>query len=94
MLRGARKLKSTGDADYVVNMRKFGIDISRTLSKKLKGNDDYVAATMLVIALDTAHKSVMTVSWTHPHGNRANCCSSPRFWPFSSNQRHTRQSQT
>lgn len=55
-----RDNRTTGDRAYVVELRNFGVQVSKALAKKLQ-NTDEVAAMMLVIALEAAHKSVMTV---------------------------------
>lgn len=56
-----RTLETTGDSASVVKMRKLGLNVSRELAKVLKGSDAEVAATMLKVALDVAHTSVLTV---------------------------------
>lgn len=65
----SRKTETTGDQEYVVKLRDFGVKTSRALARKL-ANTEEVAAMMLVVTLDAAHKSVMTVggvsSWPRP----------------------------
>lgn len=45
----------------MVKMRNFGAKVSGDLHTTLNGGEEEVAAVMLTIALDVAHKSVMTV---------------------------------
>ena len=58
----SRSLQTEGDQKYVVKLREFGVTAIRTLVKRLSSTEE-VAAMMLAIALDAAHKSVMTVSF-------------------------------
>ncbi|TAQ84346.1 hypothetical protein B7494_g7332 [Chlorociboria aeruginascens] len=55
-----RDLRTTGDEEYVVRLRQFGVQASRNLANELPGGEEEVAAMMLTIALDTTHKTVMT----------------------------------
>ena len=57
----AKSLHTEGDENYVVKLREFGVKTIEALLKVLHDPDE-VAAMMLVVALDAAHKSVMTVS--------------------------------
>ena len=59
-----RSTRSFGDQPYVVQLRDFGAQVAKALRKQLGSNEE-VAAMMLVIALDAAHKSVMTVSCSY-----------------------------
>jgi hypothetical protein len=56
-----RNLETKGDNKSVVKMRKLGLNVSRELGKTAKGGEAEVAATMLKVALDVAHTSVLTV---------------------------------
>ena len=81
----SRNLRTEGDQDYVVKLREFGVTAIRALIKRL-GNSEKVAAMMLAIVLDAAHKSVMTVSCTSVYRTRrfTESSSSPRYWLTSS----------
>lgn len=56
-----RETQTGGDKGYVVAVRDFGVQVSKAMATRLE-NAEEVAAMMLVVALDVAHKSVMTVS--------------------------------
>ncbi|MCJ1308958.1 hypothetical protein MMC25_002613 [Agyrium rufum] len=67
-----KPLQMEGDKDYVVKLREFGVEASKALLKSMSGTEE-VAAMMLVLSMEAAHKSVMTFTEVlayfidHPH---------------------------